>query len=63
MSSSFTEYEGDDPGVWREFRRQAIAESITSKELERYEPEILEVLQTVVKKCKGKPQTTTCATA
>lgn len=53
MSSSFTEYEGDDPDVWREFRRQAIADGITSKELERYEPEILQVLQTVVQKRNG----------
>lgn len=52
MSSSFTEYGSDDPEVWREFRRQAIAEGITSKELERYEPELLEVLHTVVQKRK-----------
>jgi hypothetical protein len=50
MSSSFmTEYsnEDDDPAVWRAFRRKAIAEGVTSRDLQLYEAPIHDILRTV----------------
>ena len=50
MSSSFmTEYsnEDDDPTVWRAFRRKAIAEGVTSRDLQLYEAPIHDILRTV----------------
>ena len=50
MSSSFmTEYsnEDDDPAVWRAFRRKAISEGVTSRDLQLYEAPIHDILRTV----------------
>jgi hypothetical protein len=50
MSSSFmTEYsnEDDDPAVWQAFRRKAIAEGVTSRDLQLYEAPIHDILRTV----------------
>lgn len=50
MPSSFmTEYsnEDDDPAVWRAFRRKAIAEGVTSRDLQLYEAPIHDILRTV----------------
>jgi hypothetical protein len=50
MSSSFmTEYsnEDDDPAVWRAFRRKAIAEGVTSRDLQLYQAPLHDILRTV----------------
>ena len=49
MSSSFmTDYGGDDdPAVWRDFRRRAIAEGLTSRDLEQYQAPLHELLRSL----------------
>jgi hypothetical protein len=49
MSSSFTtDYgEKDDPAVWRDFRRKAIAEGVTSRDLELYETPLHDLLRSL----------------
>lgn len=50
MSSSFmTDYsnEDDDPAVWRAFRRKAIAEGVTSRDLQLYQAPLHDILRTV----------------
>lgn len=48
MSSSFmTDYEDDDPAVWRAFRRRAIAEGVTSRDLQLYQAPLHDILRTV----------------
>jgi hypothetical protein len=49
MSSSFmTDYGNeDDPAVWREFRRKAIAEGVTSRDLELYQAPLHDILRSV----------------
>jgi hypothetical protein len=49
MSSSFMTDHGDDddPAVWREFRRKAIAEGVTSRDLELYQAPLHDILRSV----------------
>ena len=49
MSSSFmTDYgDDDDPAVWREFRRKAIAEGVTSRDLELYQVPLHDTLRSL----------------
>jgi hypothetical protein len=49
MSSSFTTDYGDedDPAVWRQFRRKAIAEGVTSRDLELYQAPLHDILRSV----------------
>jgi hypothetical protein len=49
MSSSFTTDYGDedDPNVWRDFRRKAIAEGVTSRDLDLYETPLHDLLRSL----------------
>lgn len=49
MSSSFTTDYGDedDPNVWRDFRRKAIAEGVTSRDLETYQAPLHDLLRSL----------------
>jgi len=49
MSSSFiTDYgDEDDPAVWRDFRRKAIAEGVTSRDLEMYQAPLHDLLRSL----------------
>lgn len=49
MSSSFmTDYgDDDDPTVWRDFRRKAIAEGVTSRDLEMYQAPLHDILRSL----------------
>lgn len=49
MSSSFTTDYGDedDPAVWRDFRRKAIAEGVTSRDLELYQAPLHDLLRSL----------------
>ncbi|KAM0710776.1 hypothetical protein Q7P35_001514 [Cladosporium inversicolor] len=49
MSLSFvTDYsDEDDPAVWRDFRRKAIAEGVTSRDLETYEAPLHDLLRSL----------------
>lgn len=59
MSSSFmTDYgDEDDPMVWREFRRKAIAEGVTSRDLELYQAPLHDLLLSVGSKHKDRWRT------
>ena len=47
-SSSITDYgDEDDPAVWQDFRRRAIAESVTSRDLEAYQAPLHELLRSL----------------
>lgn len=56
MSSSFmTDYgDEDDPIVWRDFRRKAIAEGVTSRDLEQYQAPLHDILRSVGAKHKDR---------
>lgn len=49
MSASFTTDYGDDddPNVWRDFRRKAIAEGVTSRDLEQYQAPLHDLLRSL----------------
>lgn len=57
MSSSFMTDRGDDPRVWREFRRKAIAEGVTSRELEMYQAPLHDILRSVGAEHRDRQQT------
>jgi hypothetical protein len=58
-SSSFMTDYGDeeDPRVWREFRRKAIAEGVTSRELETYQAPLHDILRSVSARQRDRQRT------